>query len=370
MKILITGANGFIGKNVAADFENIHQIFKYDINNSFDELSEFIKEADFIIHLAGVNRPVNEKEFETGNKEFTEILVDRIKKHNKRIPILMTSSIHADKDNAYGKSKKAAEEALIKYSKENETDVYIYRLPNVFGKWCRPNYNSVVATFCYNISHNLPIQVNDPEYMLPLVYIDDILDEIKQALANNANKKEDGYCYIPVTYQIKLKDLADLLYSFKESRTSLTIPNMNNELEKKLHATYTSFLDKDDFKYPLKMNIDHRGSFSEFIRTINNGQVSVNVSKPGITKGNHWHHTKNEKFLVVYGKALIQFRNINDSEIIEYYVSGENLEVVDIPVGYTHNITNIGDTDLVTIMWANECFDPNHPDTFFKEVKK
>jgi UDP-2-acetamido-2,6-beta-L-arabino-hexul-4-ose reductase len=265
-------------------------------------------------------------------------------------------------------AKKAAEDALFAYSKETGNKVYIYRLPNVFGKWCRPNYNSAVATFCHNISHNLEIQVNDPEYILPLVYIDDILEEMRQAIHGKANIKADGYCYVPVTYTIKLLDLVNLLYSFKESRNNLIIPNMANELEKKLYSTYISYFDKNDFKYPLKMNIDNRGSFTEFIKTINNGQVSVNVSKPGITKGNHWHHTKNEKFLVVSGKGLIQFRNINESEIIEYYVSGEKLEVIDIPTGYTHNIINVGDTDLVTIMWANESYDPNHPDTFYQEV--
>lgn len=368
MKILVTGANGFIGKNVIAEMSASHTILKYDINNTFDELVSFINEADFIIHLAGINRPKDEKEFDTGNKGFTEQIIDLIKSTKRDIPLLITSSIHAEKDNAYGKSKKAAEDALFAYARETGNKVYIYRLPNVFGKWCRPNYNSAVATFCYNIARDLPIQVNDPEYLLPLVYIDDILDEMKRALNGQVTTKEDGFCYVPVTYQIKLQDLVDMIYSFKESRQSLFIPNMSNELEKKMYSTYLSYLPKDEFKYSLKMNIDHRGSFTEFIKTINNGQVSINISKPGIVKGNHWHHTKNEKFLVVYGKALIQFRNINEEEIIDYYVSGDKLEVVDIPTGYTHNIINVGETDLVTIMWANECFDANNPDTKYKEV--
>jgi len=370
MNILITGAKGFIGKNVVAEMSDKYNLLKYDINNTYEELIHYIIQADFIFHLAGINRPLNEKEFETGNKGFTEQIIDLIKQNNKNIPLLITSSIHAEKDNAYGRSKKAAEDALFAYAKETGNKVYIYRLPNVFGKWCRPNYNSAVATFCYNISHNLPIQVNDPEYLLPLVYIDDILNEMKQAIKNNPNINEDGYCYIPITHTIKLQELVDMIYSFKESRNNLNIPNMSNELEKKMYATYISYLEKDDFKYPLKMNIDNRGSFTEFIKTINNGQVSVNISKPGITKGNHWHHTKNEKFLVVSGKGIIQFRNINEEDVIEYFVSGDKLEVVDIPTGYTHNIINIGDTDMVTIMWANECFDPNNPDTYYEEVKK
>lgn len=372
MKILVTGSGGFIGKNVLAEFSKFvnFEILPYDLSNTYEELVSFINKADFIIHLAGINRPKDIEEFYKGNKGFTETIIDLVKETNRNIPILITSSIHADKDNPYGKSKKGAEDALLSFNQETGNTVYIYRLPNVFGKWCKPNYNSVVATFCYNIARDLPIQVNDENFLLPLVYIDDILEEFKNAVSSKANLNEDGYCYVEPTYTIKLGELVKLLYSFKDSRKDLSIPNMNDDLTKKLYATYLSYLPTLNFSYPLKMNIDNRGSFTEFLRTPERGQISVNVAKPGITKGNHWHHTKNEKFLVVSGVASIKFRNIYNEEIIEYIVSGEKLEVVDIPTGYTHSITNIGQDDLVTIMWANESYDPNKPDTFFLEVEK
>lgn len=370
MNILITGANGFIGKNVVVNLNKYEQynLLKYDMDSTKDELVNFIKQADFIVHLAGVNRPKNDSEFFEGNKGLTEEIINIMKINNKNVPILITSSIQADRENAYGTSKKAAESVVFKWAKETNNKCYVYRLPNVFGKWCRPNYNSVVATFMNNIALDEPIQINDENYELTLVYIDDIVDEFKLALEDKAHINKEGYAYVPVTHKITLGNLAKTIYSFKESRKDLSIPDMSDELIKKLYSTYLSYLTKDKFSYPLKMNIDSRGSFTEFIRTADRGQVSVNISKPSIVKGNHWHHTKNEKFLVVSGQGIIRFRNINNDEIIEYVVSGEKLEVIDIPVGYTHNIENTGTTDMVTIMWVNECFDPNKPDTYYEEV--
>jgi len=288
-------------------------------------------------------------------------------KYNNNCPIMISSSIQAELDNPYGQSKKAGEDLLFNYSKETGAKVLVYRFPNVFGKWCRPNYNSVVATFCHNVAHDLPIQVNDPSVVMNLVYIDDVVSELINALNDNENKR-GNYCEVPVVHTITLGEIVDLIYSFKNSREERSIPDMSNPFTKKLYSTYLSYLPKNQFSYELKMNVDHRGSFTEFIKTIERGQVSVNVSKPGITKGNHWHHTKNEKFLVVSGKGVIRFRKIDTDEVIEYFVSGEKLEVVDIPTGYTHNIENLGDTDMVTIMWANEPFDPNKPDTYYLEV--
>jgi len=370
MNILITGSNGFIGKNIVADLKRYEEynLLKYDANNTSEELIEYIRQSDFIIHLAGVNRPNNDSEFFQGNKGLTEEIIQIMKDNNKNIPLLITSSIQADKDNAYGLSKKAAEDAVFNWTKETNNKAYVFRLPNVFGKWCKPNYNSVVATFMHNIANNLPIQINDENYNLNLVYIDDIIKEFKLAIERKAHINERGYAYVPITYNITLGQLADRIYSFKKSREDLNIPDTSDELIKKLYSTYLSYLPVNDFSYPLKMNVDNRGSFAEFIRTNNRGQVSVNISKPGITKGNHWHHTKNEKFLVVSGKGIIRFRNITNSEIIEYNVSADRLEVIDIPIGYTHNIENTGITDMVTIMWVNECFDPNNPDTYFEEV--
>jgi len=369
MNLLVTGANGFVGKNLVAELKNkgYNDIFEFTRESDPSLLEKYTKECDFVFHLAGVNRPIDEKEFMKGNFDLTSQLLELLKKHNNKAPVLLTSSIQAEKDNPYGRSKKAGEDLLFNYYYETDAEVYVYRLPNLFGKWSKPNYNTVVATFCHNIVRDLDIQINNPNAELNLCYIDDVLEEFIRALEGGPTMQDD-YCVVPVTHNIKLGELADLISSFKESRTNLSIPNMEDALTKKLYSTYLSFLPKDQFSYDLKMNSDHRGSFTEFMRTTERGQVSINVSKPGITKGNHWHHTKNEKFLVVSGKGLIRFRKIDSEEIIEYRVSGERLRVVDIPTGYTHSIVNVGENDLVTVMWANECFDPEKPDTYFVEV--
>ena len=369
MKILITGAKGFVGKNLIAELKNKGYTDILEVDKETDQtlLDQYTKECEFVFHLAGVNRPKDEKEFMEGNFGFTSELLDLLKKHNNKAPVLITSSIQAKLDNPYGKSKKAGEDLLFNYSKETGVDVYVYRLNNLFGKWSRPNYNTVVATFCHNIARDIDIQINNPEAELNLCYIDDVLEEFMKALDGKPTK-EDNYCIVPVNHKIKLGELAEKIKGFKDSRKDLSVPNMKDDLTKKLYSTYLSFLPEDDFAYDLKMNVDNRGSFTEMIRTPERGQVSVNVSKPGITKGNHWHHTKNEKFLVVSGKGLIRFRKIDEEKIIEYHVSGDKLQVVDIPTGYTHSIVNVGETDLVTVMWVNECFDPEKPDTYYLEV--
>jgi UDP-2-acetamido-2,6-beta-L-arabino-hexul-4-ose reductase len=290
-----------------------------------------------------------------------------LKSNKNNCPVLITSSTQAELDNPYGKSKKGAEDLIFAYGEETGAKVLVYRLPNVFGKWCKPNYNSAVATFCFNIAHDLPIKVNDPDVMMNLVYIDDVVNEMLRAMEGNETREGD-FCKVPVVHTIKLGKVVEHIYSFKNSRSDLSIPDMADDFIKKLYATYLSYLLEKQFSYPLKMNVDNRGSFTEFIRTPERGQVSVNISKPGITKGNHWHHTKNEKFLVVSGQGVIRFRKVGTDEIIEYLVSGEKLEVVDIPPGYTHNIENLGETDMVTIMWANEPFDSEKPDTYYLEV--
>lgn len=369
MKILVTGAKGFIGKNLIAELKNQNytNVFEYDIDTAPDLLNGFCKEADFVFHLAGVNRPKEEKEFMEGNFGFTSTLLDTLKKHKNQSPVMISSSIQAELDNPYGRSKKAGEELLFNYSKETGAKVLVYRFPNVFGKWCKPNYNSVLATFCHNIAHDLSITVNDPSVVMNLVYIDDVVVELVKALQGKENRN-GSFCEVPVVHTITLGEIVDLIHSFKRSRDERTIPDMSDAFTKKLYSTYLSYLPKDQFSYDLKMNVDDRGSFTEFIRTPDRGQVSVNVSKPGITKGNHWHHTKNEKFLVVSGNGVIRFRKIDSDEVLEYFVSGEKMEVVDIPTGYTHNIENLGATDMVTIMWANEPFDPEKPDTYYLEV--
>ena len=369
MKILVTGAKGFVGKNLIAELKNrqIGEIYECDINTTDEELDEYTKECEFVFHLAGVNRPENEEEFMKGNYGFSSVLLEKLSKHNNKAPILVTSSIQANLDNPYGKSKKAGEDLMFEYEKQTGTKVFVYRLPNVFGKWCRPNYNSAVATFCNNISKGLEIKVNDPEVILNLVYIDDVVEELINALNGKAHINEK-FGYIPLTYKIKLGQIVDLIYSFKNSRENLQLPNMEDEFSKKLYSTYLSYLPEDEFSYPLTMHIDERGSFTEMFKTNERGQVSINISKPGIVKGNHWHNTKNEKFIVVSGTGVIRFRKIDSDKVIEYKVSGEKLQVVDIPVGYTHSIENIGNTDMVTVMWANEIFNPEKPDTYYMEV--
>ncbi|MFD2656638.1 capsular polysaccharide biosynthesis protein CapF [Gracilibacillus thailandensis] len=369
MKILITGSNGFIAKNLIAELRNrqYNDLLLFNRSKNLDDLYEYCKEADFVFHLAGINRPKDESEFMEGNFGLTSLLIDRLKENNNNCPVLVTSSIQAELDNPYGRSKKAGEDLLLDYGEENEVKTYIYRLPNVFGKWCKPNYNSAVATFCHNIANDLPVKVNDPSVLMNLAYIDDVINELINALEGNANQFEQR-CEIPTIHKIKLGKIVELLQSFKKSRENRLIPNMSDEFTKKLYSTYLSYLSKDNFNYSLEKHVDNRGSFTEFIRTIDRGQVSVNVSKPGITKGDHWHHTKNEKFFVVSGKGVIRFRKIDSEEVIEYFVSDDEFEVIDIPVGYTHNIENLGDTDMITIMWANELFDPERPDTYYLEV--
>ena len=380
MKILVTGAKGFVGKNLIAELNNIRlgkaknknftddlTIYEYDIDTSKELLDVYTRDCDFVCHLAGVNRPENPEDFMKGNFGFTSYLLDSLKSNNNKAPVLITSSIQAALDNPYGKSKKAGEDLIFNYGKENGVKVLVYRLPNVFGKWCRPNYNSAVATFCNNIANDMDITVNDPSVTMNLVYIDDVVKEFINAIAGKENRVDD-FCSVPAVHTITLGEIVDLIYSFKESRNNLSVPKLDNPFAKALYSTYLSYLPKDKFSYGLKMNVDNRGSFTEIIRTSDRGQFSVNISKPGITKGNHWHHTKNEKFVVVSGKGLIQFRKIGTDEVIDYHVSGDKIEVVDIPTGYTHNIINEGEGDLVTFMWCNECFDPDNPDTYFEEV--
>ena len=369
-KVLVTGAKGFVGKNLVLELRNRkeYEIFECDIDTTKEELEEYTKNCEFVFHLAGVNRPQNVEEFMAGNYGFTTELLAMLKKNGNSAPILMSSSIQAELDNDYGKSKKAGEDYILDYGKTNGIKTYVFRLPNVYGKWCRPNYNSAIATFCNNIARDLEIKVNSRDTLLTVVYIDDVVDAFINAICDNVKRDEKGYCKVPVEDKITLGEIVDTLYSFKNSRTTLSVANMNRGVVKKLYSTYLSYLPQDQFAYDLKMNIDNRGSFTEFLRTDGQGQVSINISKPHIVKGNHWHHTKNEKFLVVKGDGVIRFRKIGTSEVIEYRVSGEKLQVVDIPCGYTHNIENVGESDMVTVMWANEPFDKEHPDTFFEEV--
>ena len=380
MKLLVTGANGFVGKNLCATLKDIAsgknktfgsfselEILEYDLDTPEELLEEWCAQCDFVYHLAGVNRPKEQTEFMEGNFGFTSKLLSTLERHGNHCPVMLSSSTQAALDNPYGKSKLAGEELLREYGKRTGAKVLIYRFTNIFGKWCRPNYNSAVATFCHNIARGLPITVNDPKVKMRLVYIDDLVAELIAALKGEEHC-EGGLCYVPIEHEILLGEIAEQLYSFWDSREQRTVPDMSDAFTKKLYATYLSYLPEKAFSYPLKMNLDNRGSFTEIIRTPERGQFSVNISKPGITKGNHWHHTKNEKFLVVSGRGVIRFRRVGSDEVIEYFVSGEKLEVVDIPTGYTHNIENLGDTDLVTFMWANECFDPEKPDTCYLEV--
>lgn len=373
MKILVTGSNGFVGKNLIAALRNLDQmeVFPYDLDTPKDRLITYCKTCDFVYHLAGVNRPDDVTEYMSGNMGFTSDLLLLLKKYHNKSPVMLASSIQAAMDNPYGKSKLAGEQLLLDYGKETGTDIYIYRFTNLFGKWCRPNYNSVVATFCHNIANGIPITINNPCTELNLVYIDDVADELTGLIKHDGHKGEDGYYHVPVSANLTLEKLAELIYSFKESRNSLMVPDTtNNRITKKLYSTYLSYLPEGQFAYPLKTASDDRGSFTEIIRTPERGQFSVNVIKPGYEKGNHWHHTKNEKFLVVSGKALIHLRRIDSDKVISYTVSGDKLEIVDIPVGYTHSIRNVGNADLVTFMWCNECFCPDQPDTYYLKVNE
>lgn len=366
LKIAITGANGFIGKNLTSELKNQGYINLFHItrDTTEDEMKSILKQVEFVFHLAGINRPISEDEFEKGNKDFTQQIIKILVESNNIVPIIISSSTQAISENAYGLSKKAAEESVEEYAKDNKVECGIYRLPNVFGKWSKPNYNSAIATFCHNIARNLPVQVNDPNVELTLVYIDDVVNDFIKCL----DGMDTLYSEVLVIHKKKLGEIVELIYTFKASRENRSIPKLDDPLEKKLYSTYLSFLSEDQFSYELKMNVDQRGSFTEFIKTVDRGQVSINISKPGITKGNHWHHTKNEKFLVVSGNGVIRFRKPDEEKVIEYFVSGDKLEVVDIPVGYTHNIENLGETDMVTVMWVNEPFDPENPDTYFLEV--
>ncbi len=383
MKILVTGAKGFVGKNLCASLKNIRdgkdktrvalnieEIFEYDIDTDITLLDKYCKNCDFVINLAGVNRPKNTEEFMAGNFGFTSTLLDTLKKYNNNCPVLLSSSIQAELDNPYGQSKKAGEKLFFDYAKETGAKVFVYRLPNVFGKWCRPNYNSAVATFCHNIANDLPIQVNDTNHQMTLVYIDDVVDEFINAICGKANCDSD-FCKISTEYKITLGEIVDLIETFKNQPNSLIIPEIaNNSFAKKLYSTYLSYLPKEKVAFSLKMNCDDRGSFTELLKTEKCGQFSVNISKPGITKGQHWHHSKWEFFIVVSGHGLIQERKIGTDEVIEFEVTGDNIKAIHMLPGYTHNIINLSDTEnLVTVMWANEQFEPNHPDTFFEVVK-
>ena len=401
MKILVTGAKGFVGKNLVAQLNNIKEgkakfygevkideVFEYDIDSTQEDLDRYCYEADFVFNLAGVNRPQNPEEFMQGNFGFASILLDTLKKHNNTAPVMLSSSIQATlvgryAEGDYGKSKKAGEELFFEYGNESGAKVLVYRFPNLFGKWCRPNYNSAVATFCNNIANDLPIQVNDRNTLLELLYIDDLVDEMIAALKGEEHHCEfDGidtvltengrYCAVPTTHKVTLGEIVDLLEAFKAQSTTLVMPEIpEDSFAKKLYSTYLSYLPKEKVSFPLKMNIDQRGSFTELIKSAGVGQVSVNISKPGITKGEHWHNTKWEFFIVVSGHGLIQQRRVGSDEVLEFDVSGEKIEAVHMLPGYTHNIINLSDTeDLVTVMWCNECFDPAKPDTFFEKVVK
>lgn len=364
VKILVTGALGFIGKNLIQElqYRGFKHIFQYDVPSKPEELVRYAKEAQFVFHLAGVNRPEHPKEFMEGNFGFTSTLLDALIKHKNHAPIVLSSSIQAELNNPYGQSKKAGEDLLMDYGQKHKVKVMIYRFPNVFGKWARPNYNSAVATFCDNTIKGLPLTINDPKAPLSLVYIDDVVAEMLRALALQPHKMGE-YCYVDPVHKTTVGEVATIIQSFKGLRTSKFIPELQQPLNAKLYATYLSYLPGDQLSYDLKMNVDPRGSFTEIFKTVSQGQVSVNVAKPGITKGQHWHQNKHEKFIVVSGQASIKFRKVGEKTIHEYLVDGSQLKVVEIPPGYVHNITNIGQGDLVTIMWASEIYSPDKPDT-------
>ncbi len=400
MKILVTGAKGFVGKNLCAALKNVADgkdktrgidgditIYEFDVDTDKSLLSTYCKDADFVFNLAGVNRPENTEDFMNGNFGFASELLNCLKAAGNTCPVMLSSSLQATlvgryAEGDYGKSKKAGEDLFFQYSKETGAPVFVYRFPNLFGKWCRPNYNSAVATFCNNIANDLPIQVNDRAIELQLLYIDDLIDEMFNILKGQAHRceydgletveKENGkFCYCPIVHKVTLGEIVDLLDTFKNQPSTLTIPEIPyNSFAKKLYSTYLSYLPREKVSFPLKMNVDPRGSFTELLKTEKCGQVSINISKPGITKGQHWHNTKWEFFIVVSGKGLIEQRKIGSDEVLQFYVSGEKIEAVHMLPGYTHNIINLSDIeDLVTVMWANEQFDPGKPDTFFEVVQ-
>ena len=398
MNVLITGAKGFVGRNLTETLKTIRdgknrtrnvtveEIYEYDIDTDPELLDEYCQKADFVFNLAGVNRPQNQEEFMQGNFGFASTLLDTLKKYKNTCPVMISSSIQATcigrYDSEYGRSKKAGEELVFAYGEETGAKVLVYRFPNLFGKWCRPNYNSAVATFCNNIANDLPITVNDPSVQLKLLYIDDLVDEMLDALEGKEHRcefegidtvlTENGcYCAAPISHKVTLGEIVDLLHSFKEQPKTLMMPEIpHNSFAKKLYSTYLSYLPRDGAIFDLKMNCDDRGSFTELLKTVNCGQFSVNISKPGITKGQHWHHTKWEFFIVVSGKALIQQRKIGSEEVLNFEVSGEKIQAIHMLPGYTHNIINLSETeDLVTLMWANEQFAPQKPDTFFEKVE-
>ena len=409
MKILVTGAKGFVGRNLCAQLNNIKEgkcvipgltgnleaVYEYDIDSTVEDLDEYCSDCDFVFNLAGVNRPQTPEEFMQGNFGFASLLLDTLKKHGNTSPVMISSSIQATLagrfgTSEYGKSKKAGEELMFEYEKETGAKVLVYRFPNLFGKWCRPNYNSAVATFCNNIANDLPIQVNDRSVEMELLYIDDLVDEMIDALKGNEHRCDyDGidvipavipgstgdpkgrYCYCPITHKITLGEIVDLIYSFAEQPKTLMIPEIpENSFAKKLYSTYLSYLPKEKVAFPLKMNVDDRGSFTELVHTLNSGQVSINISKPGITKGQHWHNTKWEFFIVVSGYGLIQQRRVGSDEVLNFEVSGDKIEAVHMLPGYTHNIINLSETEnLVTVMYCNEIFNPNKPDTYFEPVE-
>lgn len=399
MKILVTGAKGFVGRNLVAQLKNIMDgkarcygdlavsgIYEYDVDSTQEQLDGWCSDCDFVFNLAGVNRPQNQEEFMQGNCGFAGMLLDMLKKHGNKCPVMISSSIQATLagrfgTSEYGRSKKAGEELVFEYGRQTGVKVLVYRFPNLFGKWCRPNYNSAIATFCNNIANDLPIQVNDRNVEMELLYIDDLVDEMINALKGNEHRcefegvetmpVEDGrYCYCPVTHKAMLGEIVDMLYSFAAQPKTLEMPEIpSGSLAKKLYSTYLSYLPKEKVAFELKMNKDERGSFTELLHTPDSGQVSVNISKPGITKGQHWHNSKWEFFIVVAGHGLIQQRRIDSDEVVEFEVSGERIEAVHMLPGYTHNIINLSKTEnLVTVMWANETFDPDRPDTYFELV--
>lgn len=388
MNVLITGANGFVGKNLTQRLYTlrdhrdrtrptlqIEEIFLCTRETAPGVFTEYCRKADFVVHLAGVNRPKEEREFTAGNVDFTRTLLELLQQSKNNCPVLLASSVQASltgryAGSPYGRSKKAAEDLLLSYGEKTGADILIYRLPNLFGKWCRPNYNSVVATFCHNIARDLPISISDPEVKLELVYIDDLVEELLNAMEGHPHREENGYCSIPVSSHRTLGQIAELLYRFHDQPQTLLLPEIpEGSFEKKLYSTYLSYLPSDKVAFPFKMNRDERGSFTELLKTKNCGQFSVNISKPGVTKGQHWHNSKWEFFMVVAGHGLIQERRIGSDEKLEFEVSGENIQAVHMLPGYTHNIINLSETEnLVTVMWANECFDASHPDTFFEEV--